>query len=348
MRGLGSLYRQKRSRFWWMQYSIRGRRVRESTGCELHRDAQRVLKDKVLGLGDGRDPNSCTTVARLYAAIERDYATNGRKSLRHLQGLWTNHLQPFFGAIVAADLTSSQISSYIEQRRGAGAANASINRELAALKRMYKLALKEQRLKSAPFIGLLEERNTRKGFLRDAEYEALARETAKAGLWLRAMFEIAYTFGWRKSELTGMRVSQVDLIEATIELNPGETKNDQARLVTTTARIRGLLSQCITGKGSADLVFTRDDGRRVGNFRRAWSKACHDAGVDGLLFHDLRRTAVRNMRRRGIPEKVAMQISGHRTRAVFERYNIVDAADLKQAVAALERGAVAPAEVQPA
>jgi integrase len=213
---------------------------------------------------------------------------------------------------------------------------------------MYKLALKEQRLKSAPFIGLLEERNTRKGFLRDAEYEALARETAKAGLWLRAMFEIAYTFGWRKSELTGMRVSQVDLIEATIELNPGETKNDQARLVTTTARIRGLLSQCITGKGSADLVFTRDDGRRVGNFRRAWSKACHDAGVDGLLFHDLRRTAVRNMRRRGIPEKVAMQISGHRTRAVFERYNIVDAADLKQAVAALERGAVAPAEVQPA
>jgi integrase len=347
MRGLGTLYKQRGSRFWWMQYFNRGRRFRESTGCELHRDAQRVLKQKLLAIGDGRTDATTPTVAGLYAAIERDYATNGRKSLHHLQGLWTNHLQAFFGsaALAASDLTSSQILSYIEQRRAAGAANASINRELAALKRMYKLAVKEQRVKAVPYIGLLEERNVRKGFLRDAEYDALARETAKAGLWLRAMFEVAYTFGWRKSELTGMRVSQVDLMEATIELNPGETKNDQGRLVVMTARIRELLSECIAGKGSADLVFTRGTGKPAGNFRKAWARACHDAGVDGLLFHDLRRTAVRNMRRRGIPEKVAMRISGHRTRAVFERYNIVDAADLKLAVAALERGAGTPAAV---
>jgi integrase len=325
-----------------MQYFNHGQRFRESTARERYKDAQAVLKDKLLAIGDGpaHDP-SRTAVAGLYAAIERDYATNGRKSLPHLQGLWKNHLENFFGAIAAMDVTSSQIAEYVEQRRAAGAANASINRELAALKRMFKLAVKEQRLKSVPYIGLLEERNVRKGFLRDAQYDSLAQETAKAGLWLRTMFEVAFTFGWRKTELTGMRVSQVDLAEGTIELNPGETKNDQGRLVVMTTRIRALLTECITGKERPDLVFTRVDGKPAGNFRRAWARACSDAGVPGLLFHDLRRTAVRNMRRHGIPEKVAMRISGHRTRAVFERYNIVDAADLKLAVAALERPSVA-------
>jgi integrase len=330
-----------------MQYFNRGRRVRESTSRERYKDAQAVLNKKLLAIGDG--PAATTpqpTVAGLYAAIERDYVTNGRKSLSHLKGLWKNHLEPVFATIVAADLTSSQISAYIEKRRGAGAANASINRELAALKRMYKLAVKEQRLKAVPYIGLLEERNVRKGFLRDAQYDALARETAKAGLWLRAMFEVSCTFGWRKGELTGLRVSQVDLVEGTIELHPGETKNDQGRLVLMTKRIRGLLSECITGKESSDLVFTRGDGSPAGNFRAAWARACQDAGVAGLLFHDLRRTGVRNMRRRGITEKVAMRISGHRTRAVFERYNIVDASDLKQAVEALDRAAVTPAEAE--
>ena len=292
-----------------------------------------------------KSPN--LTVAGLYAVIERDYTTNGRKSLPHLQALWNNHLGPFFGAIAAGDLTSSQISGYVDRRRAAGAANGSINRELAALKRMYKLAVKEQRLKSVPYIGLLEERNVRKGFVRDAQYDALARETAKAGVWLRALFEIAYTFGWRKGELTGMRVDQVDLAEGTIELNPGETKNDEARLVVMTGRIRELLAECVAGKETGALVFTRPDGSPAGNFRRAWKRACDAAGCSGLLFHDLRRTGVRNMRRAGITEKVAMRISGHRTRAVFERYNIVDEADLKQATAALERPAAAPPDGEP-
>ncbi len=331
-----------------MQYFDHGQRFRESTARERYKDAQDVLKNKLLTIGDGPSMQSPRlTVAGLYAAIERDYATNGRKSLHHLQGLWKNHLENFFGAIAAADLKSSQISEYIGQRRAAGTANASINRELAALKRMFKLAVKESRLKASPYIGLLEERNVRKGFLRDAQYDALARETAKAGLWLRAMFEVAYTFGWRKSELTEMRVNQLDLVEGTIELNPGETKNDEGRLVLMTARIRALLTECITGKEGSDLVFTRADGKPAGNFRRAWARACSDAGVPGLLFHDLRRTAARNMRRAGIPEKVAMRILGQRTRSVFERYNIVDAADLKLAVAALERPAVAALGAEP-
>jgi integrase len=325
-----------------MQYFAAGRRIRESTKCELQRDAQRVLQAKLVDL-PRHTPHrhghtaALPTVTELFAAIERDYSLNGRKSLHHLRSLWTNHLAQFFGTIPASNLTSLMVLEYVNLRRTAGAANASINRELSALKRMYRLALKSQTIKIVPYIGMLEERNIRKGFVRDADYAALAHETQKIGLWLRAMFELAYRYGWRKSELTGLRVSQLDFKERTIELNPGETKNDQARLVIMTEKVYTLLLDCCGGKNASDFVFTRMDGRPAGNFRRSWARATEAAGVAGLLFHDLRRTGVRNMRRAGIPEKVAMTISGHRTRAVFERYNIVDPADLKAAVARLEQ-----------
>jgi len=326
-----------------MQYFDGGRRIRVSTKCEKLKAAQDVLKNKLLEIQQQTSSEGApATIAELYAGILADYEMNGRKSIDHLRGAWKNHLKTYFAAIATLKLTSSQVADYVKRRQAEGAANASINRELAALKRMYKLAVKAGRLKTVPYIGMLKERNVRKGFLKDADYEALARETAKVGLWLRALLELAYTYGWRKTELAHLRVHQVDIAEGTIELNPGETKNDEGRIAEMTQAVRDLLSRCITGKEGRDLVFTRGDGRDgrpIGNFRRAWVRCCRQAGVAGLLFHDLRRSGVRNMRRDGISEKVAMKISGHKTRSVFERYNIVDPSDLREATAKLEKGA---------
>jgi integrase len=231
-------------------------------------------------------------------------------------------------------------------------------------------------------IRLLKVRNVRTGYLKDSEYEALARETASIGIWLRAMFECAWTYGWRKSELLGLKVNQVDLVERTISLNPGETKNDDGRLVAMTPEVLECLRLAIAGKKPHERVFTRPGrtgslfhypatqmwwmryrdehgriqrdttntsdreraleilrgkdhptpGRAIRDFRKQWESACNGAGVSGLLFHDLRRTGARNMRRSGIDEKVAMGILGQRTRSIFDRYNITDGADLKQAV----------------
>jgi integrase len=285
------------------------------------------------------------SVAHLYAALERDYVTNGDKSVRNVRSVWKHHLQEVFAEKPAAALDSEQLQRYVVARQAEGAANATINRELAAVKRMYTLARQAGKLRECPYIPHLEERNVRKGFVKDAEYEALARETAGIGLWLRTMFELGYTYGWRKSELLGMRVDQVDLSERTIRLEAGETKNDQARQVEMTVKVYGLLNACCAGKSAEDLVFTRtarNGHKRVSNIvdiRNAWKDATAAAGCPDLLFHDLRRTAIRNMRRHGISEKVAMTISGHKTRSVFERYNIVDRADMHEAVGKLERGA---------
>ena len=151
------------------------------------------------------------------------------------------------------------------------------------------------------------------------------------------MFEVAFTFGWRFSEVLNLRVEQVNVAGGTIRLYPGETKNDEGRVVVMTDRVRRLLEPCITGKNAGDYVFTRENGKRVKDFRGAWKKVCEKAGVPELLFHDLRRTAVRNMVRSSIPERVAMQISGHKTRSIFDRYNIVSERDLRDAARAMER-----------
>jgi integrase len=170
-----------------------------------------------------------------------------------------------------------------------------------------------------------------------------------------------------------MRVKQIDLMERTIELYRGETKNDEPRLVKMTQDVFILLRACVQGKGPEEHVFTRK-GESIVDMRDAWYPMCVKAALGqyhcpvcgrvarepeqgakwkcscgkaldkdtvqyrGLTFHDLRRSAIRNMIRRGIPERVAMAISGHKTPSVFQRYNIVNEDDLIESTRKIEAG----------
>ena len=193
------------------------------------------------------------------------------------------HLKPFFGVLRAVEITSQLVAHYIDDRQHEGAENATINRELAALKRMFNLARQSTppKVNAVPYIAMLREDNIRTGFLESKQHDSLAAETGKIGLWMRAMFEMGYTYGWRHEELLALLVRQVSLSAGTIRLEPGTTKNEQGREVSMTLPIKSLLAQCGHGKCPEDRVFTREDGKPVRDFRGAWASACKAAKVPG-------------------------------------------------------------------
>ena len=197
-------------------------------------------------------------------------------------------------------------------------------------------ALRERRrLSSAPHIRHLSERgNARQGFFTDIEFRAVVDGLPK---YLQDFTRFGYLTGWRKGDIASLRWEDVD--GETIRLRPEHSKNGTGRTVTINGELSELMERrktarqvkTKTGVMLADLVF-HHNGEAIVDFRKAWATATKLAGVSGKLFHDLRRTAVRNMVRAGVPERVAMSISGHKTRSVFDRYNIVSESDLRDAM----------------
>jgi integrase len=193
---------------------------------------------------------------------------------------------------------------------------------------------------------MVQENNVRTGFLEDEKYAQLLKELPQE---LKPLFAVAYATGVRRGELCAIRWDQVDFAEGFITLEGQATKNGAARaLPILEGDMRRLLLEAKQERDEqwpqCAYVFNRQ-GEPILDFRASWEAACKRAGVPELKFHDLRRTAVRNMRRDGVPQVVRMRISGHKTDSMERRYNIVDADDLKAAKALMEarRGAQAPA-----
>lgn len=374
-RGTGSIFRWKNSAMYWIKYHVNGTPIRETTHSTKLDDAKRLLRVR-LGEAEKGIPPSVNlqriTVREIVEDLIMNYRANGHRSLADLEARWRLHLQPAFGHLTAAMVTTQRVDTYKADRLNKGAKKATVNRELAIMKGAFYYALRSTppKIHAVPYIPLLDERdNVRKGFVEPEDHDRLASECAHCGLWLRAMFEVGYTFGWRSGELLDLRVRNVDLAANTLRLDPGTTKNLEGRLVVMTRAVRELVTASLCGKKPNDHVFTRKDGRPVKAFRGAWRSTCCRAGLgkmvcpecgtevtnkkrhrgvcasgwkrsplkyDGLLFHDLRRTAVRNLVRAGVPEKVAMLISGHKNRNVFERYNISNDRDVRAAAVSLD------------
>jgi integrase len=275
------------------------------------------------------------------------------------------HLKPFFACMRAANVTTDAVEKYKRQRREEGAAPATVNRELATLRRAFNYGKRSTPPKvfSVPYIQMFRENNARQGFIEETEFARMAEEARLDGLWLRAFLEVAYSYGWRRGELLGLRVRQVDLNSRTIRLNPGSTKNGEGREVTMTPEVEELLRATVDGKWPDDYVFTREDGKPVRDFRGAWRNLCVRAGTgrwvcvkcgvaltgskcecggrrkySGLIPHDFRRSAAKAARRAGVPESVIMAMGGWKTPSMFRRYAIVSSADQRAAVEMIMQG----------
>jgi integrase len=335
---------------WWIKYQVNGRPVCVSSESERKVDAQRLLREREHLVDVGAPPAThAAKVTYDEAAVDliNDYIANKRRSLRTVRGRLDKHLTPYFHHRRLASITTADARAYTAERLTAGASNATINRELIHLKRMCTLAAQAGKLMVRPYIPLLKENNVRKGFFEPEQF-ASVRQHMPAHM--RGIVEFAYITGWRTpSEILPLEWRQVDMDGGEVRLDPGTTKNGEGRAFPVTRELRRILE---TQRGvAAQLhrrgtivrhVFCFTDGEKAGKgitesgFNKAFRKARLAAGCPGRIPHDFRRTAVRNLVRAGIAERVAMQMTGHKTRAVFERYNIVSSGDLREAAARLD------------
>jgi integrase len=333
----------RESALWWIEFHYRGKRHREPTASSNRMDAVRLLKKRLGESGHGklisRDVDR-TTFEDLAEMLINDYRANGRKSLDRAEDS-VHHLRERLTGVRACDITADRVTAYVAARLADGAANATVNRELSALKRMLRLGEIAGKVTHRPILSMLREHNTRTGFFEEPEFRAVVKHLPED---LRALFEVAYLTGWRvKSELLTRQWAHVDFRNGWIRLEPGETKNDEGRMFPLTPMLRAVLErqrertdafQRSTGE-IYPAVFHRE-GRPIKSFRRAWLTACRRAGLTGRIPHDFRRTAVRNLERAGVPRSTAMKMVGHKTETIYRRYAIADEGMLRAGGVKLE------------
>jgi len=324
-----------------MQYYANGRRIKESTVKTGRAEADKVLKQRLaeIELGQHQEEVSSErlTIRDVCQLLLADYRLRKRPELKIATWRFHRHLEKTLGPVPARRATTKHFVNYIEQRRREmGTSDATINRELAIVRRGYTLAKQQDPplVTKVPYIPKLKETNVRQGFL---ELEQFERLLPLLPLKLKALAVCAYHVGSRKGELRKIRWDQVDGESGVIRLPGSQTKNGRARELPIVGDMWEWLEfQKKTCPSTNPFVFHGRRNRPVSARLQGWREACEKVGLAGLYFHDMRRSAVRNFKRARVQDNVAMAISGHRTRSIFDRYNITDGADVTNAGKALE------------
>lgn len=330
------------SRYYYILYRVGNRRIRESSESESKMVAEALLQRRLGEAGLGIKPQQDVKNVKyeeVRDSLVAEYRNQSRSSVfTHKDGTeyigGVNHLDEFFSGERVIDITSDTIRAYIEKRRAAGAADATIRRNLVLFHSMLNHARKEGKLRLAdiPYFPMPKDSKPRTGFVDPEVFEKLRTALPKN---LHLLITFLYYTGCRLGAAQQITWAMVSKDCKEIEL-PGEiTKNGEP------------LTLPLVGKGLDEVpAMLKKQFRKDGpvfdstNLRKEWAEACHKLGLGvkdgwryrGLTIHDLRRSAVRNLIRAGVREDVAMSISGHKTRAVFSRYNITDKTDIHDAL----------------
>jgi integrase len=345
--GAGSVFRRPDSRFWWIAYRAHGRTIQQSTKTTKEHQAWKILRARLAKAAEGPpELRQGVTLGELRQMLLDDYEANGRRSTTRVARSSLNAVERLGGeGVVAKDVGVAEVTALIARRRAEKAANATINRELAALRRMFRLGVRAGRLDRRPDFALLREDNARRGFLERPQLEAIQ---ARLPADLRDLVLVAYVTGWRtRSEVLSRQWQHLDLAQGWLRLEPGETKNRRGRMFPLTPELqaslrrRRALTTAFERKGGniVPWIFHRDGEQvRYPVLLAAWRGACQAAGLPGRYLHDMRRSAVRNLERAGVPRSAAMAMVGHETESIYRRYAIVDEAMLREAAVKLAAG----------
>jgi len=325
--GFGAL--KRRGRTWWIRYSTGAGRREESSGSEDQKKALALLK---LRTQESKDPRRDATaearvkMADLFGLVATNYANNQQRSgdtLAHRR----KHLDPFFGHLKAVRVTGATIERYKRARLDATAAPATVNRELAVIRRAFRLGVKQGLLTSRPEFDMLTENNVREGFTA-ADVADMAR--------------FAYESASRKGSVLPLEWKDVNPNRTAVRFPNEIEKNGEVREVPLVGPLADLIEKrWKLRKLGCPYVFHRA-GKPIKDFRTSWEKACEAAGVPDLLFHDLRRSGVRNMDLNHMPRTLAMRVSGHKTEAVYRRYAIVTTDDVRAELERVQAAKKAP------
>lgn len=348
--GEGSLIKLRGCRFWYAQfYDQNGKKIRISTRTTSKQEALGILRkqmgDRDRGLAPLTDVRKITYFD-LRAGLIASYVEKGNKSLATrangddtICGL--PQLDDYFGyskdnpGPSVVQITTDTGRGFADKRKKEGAGNAVINRSLACLRRMLKIAHEDGKLPMLPVIRLLKEPPARRGFVELAKFEELIKLLPTH---LQPYVTFLYYCGGRSGEAELIEWPQVDLARRVIRLEGDQTKNDDARYVPLPSHLMMMLEQIEPKEGR---VFDTT------NLRKCWMTACaacglgrkievpekkYDPRYEGLTLHDLRRSAARNLLLAGVPETIIMKIGGWKTRSVFDRYAVANTADLTAAM----------------
>jgi integrase len=331
MRGLGNVY--QRGQIWWVRYPHGGREYRESARSADRQDAVRLLRHRLASLTPGKLGGPSEEERLSFEDLASDYIQD--RTVRGAAGAclqWSKsrvaNLKTHFAGMRASEITTHRMREYARKRLALGAAPGTVNRDFGVLSRMFTLAMQADRIGRRPHIPRLRENPPRQGFMEHGEYLAIRGHLPPA---YRDVLDFGYFSGWRRGEILTLEWRDVDREARVIRLRPEVSKTREGRVLALSAPLHAVMERRWQARAIGCQLVFHEAARSLQGFKNAWERACRAAGVPGKLFHDLRRTAVRNMVRAGIPERVAMQVSGHKTRSVFDRYNIVSEGDLRQA-----------------
>lgn len=242
-----------------------------------------------------------------------------------------------FGAKPRNAMTREDLVKQFRTWAREGYAGSSINHLRQVLLSLWKHLDGPEGFSACParFIPKAKEAHPKQGFFEQEQIDAVLSHLSDD---YRDVVEFAAFSGWRKGEIQGLTWNEVDYVGGVIRLSPERSKTAQGRVLPIVGPIKAVIDRRIAKRDAYGLPFvfgyqyggkrTKVRYRGIGDWRKAWATACAAAKVQNRTLHDFRRTVVRNLTRAGIPERVAMSWTGHKTRSVFDRYNIVREDDL--------------------